>query len=378
MPVLSLLLAAVLVVMTPSSAAALQPPALAEQLLAAERELAKTLASRSQVDMERLLAEEFVLRGSPDVSRETWIREAVARCWGDRFDIDDFAARQDGEVAIATFVLTFYVNPDTCAPGVLRSLITDVWTRREGSWRLAVRHSSAPGGDGVAGQFGLQPEVPPRWLVQSELSLVTTSGNASTRTLGAGGEVTHQTGNATTRASFTHVSNVVDGDTRARLTTLQGRHGVQIRSGLETFGRAGYTRDVFAGIRNRVTLDAGVAFTAADRPRHRLTLEAGAGFTSEARVASDTLQFGVATGTVRYLWRVAPGSQLQEELATTADLSDAGNWRAANALSLTIALTRVVSFKIATGVEYRHEPVPGFGRTDTRTAAALVISFRTP
>lgn len=374
--------AAVLTVLAPPLVAASQPPAasssLAEELLANERALASTLRTKSQADMERLLAETFVLRGVPDVPRDTWIREALARCWGDRFDIEDFSARQDGEVAVASFVLTFYVNPETCTPGVFRSLVTDVWQRADGAWRLLVRHSSPPGGSGVAAQFGLQPEIPPRWLLQSELSLVTTSGNTSTRTLGAGGEVTHQEGGSTTRAAFTHVSSVVDGETRARLTTLQGRHGVQVGSRLEAFGRAGYTRDVFAGIRSRVILDAGVAFTAADHPRHRLTLEAGAGVTREARVATDTLQFGVATGTARYQWRFAPGSQLQEEVATTADLSDRGNWRAAHALSATIALTRAVSFKIATGVEYRHQPVPGFGRTDTRTAAALVISFRTP
>jgi hypothetical protein len=52
------------------------------------------------------------------------------------------------------------------------------------------------------------------------------------------------------------------------------------------------------------------------------------------------------------------------------------NWRAKNALTLQATLTRMLSVKLSHAIEHRHEPVPGFGRTDSRTSAALVFSFR--
>ena len=367
-----------LIACLPEGLAAAQPDARAvrDELLARERALAATLGTRARDDMERLLADDFVLRGSPDVPRETWIREALTRCWGDRFDIDDFSARVEGDTAVASFLLTFYVHPDTCAPAVLRSLVTDVWTRVGDVWRLRVRHSSAPPAGGVASQFGLVPEIPPRWILSSELSLVATAGNTSTRTLGAGSDLRHQQGGATSRLQFTYVSSVAEGVTRARATTFQGRHGIRIRQGVEIFGRAAYARDVFAGIGNRAAFDGGVAVSTGRPPRHRVTLEGGAGATVEDRIGVETLRFGAGTGTVRYAWQVAAGSELQEELSVTVDLGRPANWRATNALALSLGLTRLLSLKVASGVEYRHQPVPGFRRADMRTSAALVVTFR--
>lgn len=373
-------LAIVLVVLIcPSPGLAAGQPATTDDrtaLLQLERRLAATLDSRSQAEMERLLADDYVLRGAPDVPRATWIREALARCWGERFDIDDFEARLDGETAVTSFLLTFYVNPDSCMPGVMRSLITDVWVRDADGWRLRVRHSSPPPAGGVAAQFGLVPEVPPRWVLQGELSLVATGGNTSTQTLGVASDFTQATADTSSRVQFTYVSSEADSVTQARATTLQARQGWKLRDGFEVFGRAAYARDRFAGIDNRAALDAGLAYNTGRPPRHKLTTEASAGFIAEDRTATETLRFASATGAVRYSWQIAPASHLQEELAVTSDLTEGRNWRAANSLSLIVALTRVLSIKVTNGVEYRNLPVPGFRRADTRTSAALVFALR--
>lgn len=340
-----------------------------------EEQLADTLRTKSRADMERLLSETFLLRATPDADRDTWIKEALDRCWGDRFDIDDFSARVDGPTAVTSFVLTSHVNPETCEPARLRSLITDVWVKDGDTWRLSLRHSSAAG-RGVATQFAVVPETPPRWVLLSELQFVATAGNTSTRTTGLASDLARQTDASSSSLRVAYVSSEADDVTLARATAVQARHGVKLREHVEVFGRGGYARDRFAGIDNRMAVDAGLAYTTGRAPRHQITLEGGIGFTSEQRVAAETLRFATGTGTARYLWQVATGTALREEVAIISDLGDAGNWRAANAATISVVLTQLLSLKVSNDIEYRNLPVFGFQRTDMRTAAAVVLTLR--
>jgi putative salt-induced outer membrane protein YdiY len=340
-----------------------------------EEELAATLRSKARADMERLLAETFVLRATPDVDREGWIREALNRCWGTRFDIDQFRARVEDPTAIASFVLTSYVHPDTCEPATLRSLVTDIWRRDGDAWRLHLRHSSAAE-SGVLSQFAVVPDAPPRWVLLSELSFVSTAGNTSTTTTGLAGDLARQTDASSSRLRIAYVSTAADEVTQARASTVQARHGITVREHFEVFGRGAYARDRFAGIDHRVAIDAGVAFTTGRLPRHRLTFEGGGGFTTEDRVEAETLRFATGTGTARYVWQLATGSELREEVAIIADLGKGQNWRAASAAAINFALTRLLSLKVSNDIEYRNLPVAGFRRTDMRTAAAVVLTLR--
>ena len=350
----------------------------ARELLGLEQMLAATLRTRDRAEMERLLDDEFVLRSEPDISRVTWIQNALTRCWGDRFQITGFAADVHEGVGIATFELTLPVNPATCQPATIRSLITDVWVQRDGAWRLRVRHSGPPvaASSGVAGQYALLPQRPPTWKLDSELSFVGTGGNTSTQTLGLASNLLHQAKGATSRVQVSFVTSEADKVTRARATDVQARHGVDVRNGLGVFGRLAYGRDRFAGIANRVVIEGGVSYDAEDSPVQSLTLEGSAGFTSENRVGSADLRFAGATGTIAYGRTITPATELHDDLAVMADLTSGRNWRTTNAVTFQATLTRLLSLKLSQAVEYRHVPVPGFGRLDTRTSAALVFTFR--
>jgi putative salt-induced outer membrane protein len=355
----------------------LHDDAAVREVLALERALASTLQTRDRGAMESLLDDEFVLRSTPDVGRSTWIDNALTKCWGDRYEITDFNVYEQQGARVATFMLTMFVNPANCQQATIRSLITDVWIARDGAWRLRVRHSGPPiAPTTVAGQFGFAPQPAPRWKVDSELSYVGTAGNTSTQTLGLAGEVIHQRERSTSRVQVSLVSSETDGVANARSMDVQGRHAVDLRDALAIFGRLAYARDRFAGIDSRVALDFGVSYTAVDSPVHTLTLEAGGGVTSEGRVETEDLRFGVATGTVAYSRQITPTLEVRDELALTADLMSGSNWRAKNALALQASLTRMLSVKLSHAIEHRHEAVPGFGRTDSRTSAALVFSFR--
>jgi hypothetical protein len=49
--------------------------------------------NRDAAAFDALLAPDAVLRGAPDVPRDTWIATALSLCWGDRHEIDDVAVR---------------------------------------------------------------------------------------------------------------------------------------------------------------------------------------------------------------------------------------------------------------------------------------------
>jgi putative salt-induced outer membrane protein YdiY len=363
--------------------AAAQPPSAAAPLDGSEvRRLEETLAAalhaRDRARLEALLADDYVLRAAPDIDRATWLRNAVTLCWGERSDIDRFETRRVGDAIVATFELTFYVSPYDCRPAVLRSLITDVWARAPQGWRLQVRHAGAPPppGAGVAAQFGAVPLPPPIWEASSELSLVATGGNTSTRTVGAGGELVHRRAAATTRASAAFLTSEAGAVTRARSLTMKARYGVKAADRVELFGDGAYARDRFAGIDHRAAFTGGVSYAAPLAAPHALTADGGLGVTVERRLDGARLRFATATGALHYAWAVAPGTELTQELTLDADLQTRRNWRGASATAVSVTLTRLLSLKASHAVEYRHAPVAGFGRTDMRTAAALVLSLQ--
>lgn len=352
--------------------------AIGRELLGLEHALATTLLTRDRAVMERLLDDAFVLRSEPDTNRATWMDNAVARCWGDRFEIADFKTHASEDIAVTSFELTLHVNPATCQPATIRSLVTDVWVLTENGWRLRVRHSGPPvaATSGVAGQYALLPQRAPTWKLNGELSFVATGGTTSTRTLGLASDLWHQEAGKTTRVQVSFVTSEADNATRARVIDSQARHGVTVGDGLDVFGRVAYTRDRFAGIASRTVLESGVSWTAADTPVHTLALEASGGFTAEAQIGSPDQRFAVTTGAMSYRRKITPTSEINDDVSVTADLVSIDNWRMRNALNFQATLTRLLSLKLSHAFEYRNVPVPGFGRLDTRTSASLVFSFR--
>jgi putative salt-induced outer membrane protein len=342
-----------------------------------ESSLVEALHARDRQRLDALLAADYVLRGTPDISRETWLQNATTLCWGDRSDLDDFRARQHDDVVIASFELTFYVDPGSCRPGVLRSLVTDVWVRDSGGWKLKVRHAgAAPASPGdIAAQYGIVPELPPIWEARGELSAMATGGNTSTRTLGLGAQIAHAGDRHKTEVSTRFLTSQADAVTNARSLTATGRHGFTATERLQMFAEGSYARDRFAGIDDRLTATAGVAYAVPVPRAQTLVFEAGLGWTVEQRLDLATLRFATATGALDYRWPIAPGTELREEATFIADLESVSNWRTANTTALSVSLTTVLSLRASHAFEYRHTPVAGFRRSDMRTAVTVVFSM---
>jgi putative salt-induced outer membrane protein len=346
-------------------------------LQAAEARLAAALAAKDAAVFEQLLAPGFVLRASPDVSRETWMKNALAMCWGDRVDVSDLTVRSlSAETAVVSLVLTTHQDPETCAPAVVRSLLTDVWTRTAGDpqWRLSLRHSG-PAGSTLADQSTKTPPPPPRWERTGELSLVATSGNTDTQTLGAAASVVWRPGVWNTQARTAYIRSVADDVLTAESFAAMLRQARTLTPRLEAFVRGEYLVDRFAGIESRTTVDGGLAWQAIDSAVHSLKLDAGAGVTNEVRLDAEDQTFAVGSAGALYAWKVSATTTVTDQALLTTDLGDIGNWRLHNNTAVTTTVTRVLLLKLAYDVKRSNRPVPGFRATDTILSAALVAKF---
>jgi len=368
-------LATILVWLIPAAAAAQDP---ATEILERERALVDAMQSRDRNRLDQLLAAEYFLRGVPDINRATWIDNAVTLCWGTRADIEHFRARPIGDLIIASFDLTFFADPISCRPAVRRSVITDVWVSDGTVWRLEMRHAAPPppSDAGIAAQYGVVPEPPPTWDLSGELSFVATGGNTSTTTAGVANTLTHSSNGHITRAAMAFLTSDADGVTQARSLRVQGRHGFRLGTRSELFAEAEYARDRFAGIDHRLTSGVGVSYTAPLGRRHSLRAEGSAGYNTENRLDQTEEQFATAVAALHYTWTMRPGVRLAEDAGFIGDLETAANWRTSSTTAITVTITRLLSLKASHVFEYRHAPVPGFGRLDLRTSAALVFSLQ--
>jgi putative salt-induced outer membrane protein YdiY len=151
---------------------------------------------------------------------------------------------------------------------------------------------------------------------------------------------------------------------------------MKVRERLQIFGEGSYRRDRFAGLDDRFVVTGGVSYGLTLRRSHAIAADGGFGFTNEDRLDGRHLRFATATGMVRYAWELKPNAAFTEEIGLNADLNAAENWSGTTRTSVTMAVSRILSLRFSHAFEYRSVPVSGFGRTDTRTAAALVFSFR--
>lgn len=363
--------------MAVSAAQPAVPSSVRDELLAAEQQLFMAMDTKDRPTLEQLLADDYVLRDNPDVSRETWLTNALTLCWGERANFENVQVRLLETTAVVSLVLTSYRDPTTCGPAELRSLITDVWVRGGGAWQLAVRHSGPAGEAGLGGQFAVVPQAPPAFEGRAELLFVATGGNVSTETIGLAADATRRRGRGTTTAKTAFVRSGADGVDNAQSLALQVRHGVRVSDRVEAFGRGAYLRDAFAGIEHRVAAVGGVGFKISGAPR-ALAVDFGLGATTETRLGAEDERFLTSTSNVRFRWTPKPAIEIAAESAATANLQDGSDWWLASDLSVLSQVNQLLSAKLSYTVRYVNRPVPGFRRTDRTVSAALVFRVTRP
>jgi putative salt-induced outer membrane protein YdiY len=224
--------------------------------------------------------------------------------------------------------------------------------------------------------FGQTPPPPPKPReAKAEFALVSTSGNASTQSIGAAGQVIVRPPQWELDGQTAFVRNEADGMVSAKSFTARGRAGRVITPRVQVFGQHSYLRDLFSGVVHRNVTEGGLSYLLIQTGRNTLSADASLGYLKERRSVGSSLSTPTAGTGAHYKLRLSETSDITDDLLMSFDLSDEGTWRLQHAIALTAKVADPLSLKISNQLRYVDEPVVGFEQTDTITSAALVLSF---
>ena len=216
---------------------------------------------------------------------------------------------------------------------------------------------------------------PPVWSGKAEASFVSTTGNTSVQTIGAGLEVDYKKDVWDGLAKGAFVQGKTNGATTARTIAGELRAGRHLSPRFELFAQGDYFKNEFAGIEHRISGVGGAAYSVVQTPAQELKLQAGAGYTKESRLVGGDRSFATGQAGLLYKIKLSSTTDLSEEFSYVESFKDSSDWRIANAFSVSVAINKVFSLKASHTLAYLNEPVPGFGKTDTITTVALVAKF---
>lgn len=223
--------------------------------------------------------------------------------------------------------------------------------------------------------FAQDPPPPKAREAKAEFALVSTSGNASTQSIGAAGQVIFRPPQWVIDAQTAFIRNKADGVVNAKSFGARGRVGRVLTTRLEAFGQHSYLRDLFSGVVHRNITEGGMSYLVVQTGRNTLYGDAGLGYLKERRTAGVSLSTPTASTGARYKLTLSETSDITDDLLMSFDLSDEGTWRLQHAIALTAQVAAPLSLKVSNVIRYVDEPVFGFEQTDTVTSAALVLSF---
>lgn len=235
-----------------------------------------------------------------------------------------------------------------------------------------------------ANVYAHDPEAaPPRTCTGgAEFSFVSTGGNTDTQSIGLGGIVECKPGLWSYLAKGAFIRSEVDDVESAKSIDTLFRASREISPSLKGYGQFGYYQNEFAGIENRYSLEAGLAYLLFTNPKHNLQIDGGFGYTNEDRVPpatgepfDDSLSFATARIGGAYRWKISETAEFGEDAGITFNLSEGSDWRFTNGVFITANLNRIFALKLSHALTYLNEPVPGFGKTDTVISAAVVAKF---
>ena len=166
------------------------------------------------------------------------------------------------------------------------------------------------------------PEPPPRWERKAEVSLVATTGNTDTQTVGLGGSLVWRPDPWMTEARVAFIRSEADDVETARSFTAILRQSRILTPRVDVFGRIGFLSDEFAGVDARTTVDGGVGYKLLLGPVHTLRVDGGVGYSHESRITGEDLSFALVSAGAAYKWQISKTADLTDGAIYTQSLED--------------------------------------------------------
>ena len=215
-------------------------------------------------------------------------------------------------------------------------------------------------------------EPPPRFEASAQFAFLGTTGNASTNTLGTGGEAVWRPDKwvYTAKANFAQIES--DDEVTARSVVGLFRAARTVSKRVMLYGQYDFLRDVFAGVEQRHIGEAGVSFLAIDQKRQTLQVDTGLGYLHEEGTAGEDFDSATLSLGARYRLAISESSEFTYDPRYLFSFADAGASRYDQTAALAVALNSVLSLKLAHTIRYSAEPPEGFDTVDTITAVSIV------
>lgn len=227
----------------------------------------------------------------------------------------------------------------------------------------------------ASAQTQTPPPPPPKHEGSAEFAFVGTSGNASTQTIGLGGESTYRPTKWVLKNKAAYVRNKSESELKAQNIRFLSRAEREIRPRLAGFGEYGYFRDEFAGINHRNSVASGLTYKLIDLAAHLLNIDGALGYLNEDRFEGENVSSATYGTGAAYRWKLSETATMTDDARFTGTFSDGEDWRFLQSVAVVAQLTDLFSLKVSNTVSYINLPVPGFKSTDTNTAIALVAKF---
>jgi putative salt-induced outer membrane protein len=221
-----------------------------------------------------------------------------------------------------------------------------------------------------------QPPPPPRQEGTAEVAFVGTTGNSRTNTFSIGGEHIYRPPQWQIRNRARMVRTEADGeiDADSMLYIFRAERSLSART--TVFGEYAYFHDRPAGVDHRNGVTGGLAYKLIDTARQMLQAEGGLGYLNEQRLTGDDISSAVYSFGSNYKLKVSATAELTDEIRFLGTFDNGDDWRFAHVIGLTVAINTTFSLKASSALRFANFPPPGFEKTDTTTAIALVASFK--
>jgi putative salt-induced outer membrane protein YdiY len=227
------------------------------------------------------------------------------------------------------------------------------------------------------GQAAPPAPPPPTFQGSAQFSFLNTHGNASSQSLGTGGDLVWRPTPWEYKSKVDFAQNDADGVLNARSLSATFRASRPLRPRVSGYGQYDFLRDLFAGVEQRHVVEGGLSYLAVDHQPHRLELDTGLGYIHESRLDSTLNSASLSLGAA-YQWTLSSTASVTYDPRFLIPFADTGAWKFDQKVSIAASLTKVFSIKVSHTVRYSARPPAGFKTTDTIMAVSLVAKLERP
>jgi len=220
-----------------------------------------------------------------------------------------------------------------------------------------------------------EPPPPPLFEGTVDFSFVSTTGNSSTQSIGVSGDTTYRPDGWEIRNKAAFVRAKTDEELSAQSLVYLFRAARKITPRLSGYGQFDYTRDRFAGIEHRNAVLGGLEYLLYNTAPHDLKILGGAGYVNEQRLSGDDVSTGALDAGWAYKLKVSETAEFTDDFRWGLSFYESSDWRIGHVAALTTRVHSILSLKVSHTTRFVNFPPPGFEKTDTITAVALVAKF---